>query len=407
LNSEANAAGTVTLLFENFTDGNMPPLNETGVPWGLHQTNIDQTWFIDPSKPYSKPYCATVHRGTSANPQDEWLITPSLNFSQYSKINLTFKWCSDFYVTLWKNYVEFNISVSVNGGAWLNIWRFDNMTTYFETWKWIDTILPGNKHIDLSAYSGPGFNDVKIAFQYSSYSTTNASEQIFKIDDIRVTAAGNGSKALIPHTGGPYNWYWHTQWQYTPKGVRFHANLENGTIFTSTTWDFGDGTVITYFPYNLNPIHFYNDSTTYQVTLSVSDNSTTPNRYGEDHTNVTLYLLPPSNITITVPRLSIIKIKADLTNEAEKYNASAINVIWMINISWGLLQKRGKTIANGTIDVIEPLSSATIQSQKYFFGFGLIHVLITATPENFPGNVEHFYGFKIGPLIFLNLKEKT
>ena len=103
----------------------MPPTGDNG-DWGLHQANSDQTWYIDSTLPNSDPYCATVHRDDSVDLQDEWLITPSLNFGEYNeddKINLTFSWYTCFYVTLWKQYVDFNISVSTDGGGnWTNIW---------------------------------------------------------------------------------------------------------------------------------------------------------------------------------------------------------------------------------------------------------------------------------------------
>jgi len=74
----------------------------------------------------------------------------------------------------------------------------------------------------------------------------------------------------------------------------------------------------------------------------------------------------------------------------------------MINISWGLLQNLKRTIANGTIERIKNGDSVIVQNERYFFGFGLIHVTITVQPENIWGTIQTFRGFKIGPLILFS-----
>jgi hypothetical protein len=393
------------LLDENFTDGNMPPQGDSG-DWTLQQTNPDETWYIDSTVPYTKPYCGTIHRNVNQSLQDEWLITPSLNFigdaHNYTSIALSFHWYTCYYTTVYKHYIELNISVSTDGGAnWTNIWSFDDMNVGvppnpFTDWKWYESNYLDKKPIDLSAFIGEG--DVLIAFQYYSNTTASADQQEFSIDDINVIATGPGGKFSCD-AGGPYSWWWPMQYEYYPNGVRFHGNVTNGTIFTQFLWDFGDGnTTIT--PFNANPIHFYNEIGTFNVTLTAKDNTFTPPRINVSRTIITLFLLKPPAINITAPLISI-GIKADINNIGE-YNASYVH--WMINISWGLLQLREKLIANGTVENIEAGTSATIQSKPYFFGFGLIHIILTANPENQPGLIKHFYGFKIGPLVFVAQK---
>jgi hypothetical protein len=129
--SQALSAGYVDLLDENFTDGNMPPKGVWG-DWELKPTN-NQTWYIDSTTPRTTPYCGTIRRNGSQTLQDEWLITPSLNFSQYpTEIYLEFYWYTCYYVTVYKKYVEFNISVSIDGGTnWTKIWRFNNIGQFF------------------------------------------------------------------------------------------------------------------------------------------------------------------------------------------------------------------------------------------------------------------------------------
>jgi hypothetical protein len=392
--SQALSFGDVILLDENFTDGNMPPKGYWG-DWERQQTNVNQTWYIDSTAPYTKPYCGTVHRDGSPYLQDEWLITPSLNFSKYLDISLKFHWYACYYVTVYKRFVELNISVSTDGGGnWTNIWSFDDVDEFFTDWTWQDSILPDNDAIDLSAYAGE--KDVKIAFQYHSNTTASAEEQEFSIDDITVYGASIEVNKLECKAGGPYEWWWPMQYEYYPIGVRFHGNVTNGTLLTQWFWDFGDGNT-SVIPYNPNPIHFYSEIGTFNVTLTVKDNTTTPPRIAFNYTTVKLFLLKPPEIDITAQPISV-GIQAKIINDGV-YNASYVD--WRINISWGLLQIRQKPIANGTIENIAAGTSATIRSKLYFFGFGIIHVILTAYPENLPGIIKHYNGLKIGPLVFI------
>jgi hypothetical protein len=397
---QSSSSAEFLLLDENFTDGNMPPEGDSG-DWTLQQTNPSETWYIDSTVPYTKPYCGTIHREESQSLQDEWLITPSLNFigdGNLQSISLDFHWYTCYYTTIYKRYVELNISVSTNGGVnWTNIWSFDDMDVGvppnpFTDWKWYESNYLDQNPIDLSEFIGE--NDVLIAFQYYSNTTASAGQQEFSIDDINVIARAPG-KNFTCNAGGPYSWWWPMQYEYYPNGVRFHGNVTNGTIFTQFLWDFGDGnTTIT--PFNANPIHFYNEIGIFNVTLTAKDNTFSPARINVSHTTLTLFLLKPPAINITARMISF-GIKAAINNIGE-YNATYVN--WTINITWGVLQHE-KTVANGTIENIEIGTSATIQSKLYFFGFGFIHISVSAYPENQPGLIKSFKGFKIGPLVFV------
>lgn len=394
------AMGDELLLEENFSDGNMPPTGDAG-DWELQQTNSDQTWFIDSTSPLSKPYCGTIRRGDSEDIQDEWLITPSLNFGPYTdNINLSFHWYTCFYVTLYKRYIEFNISVSIDGGTtWTNIWSFDDMSLGippipFGDWTWYESVYPNYTPIDLSAFAGE--NDVKIAFQYHSNTTESAEEQEFSIDEISIVAKGIGGLEADP--GGPYSWYWPMQYEYWPtQGVRFHGGVYNWTIPPTTLWDFGDGNT-SIFPYNVNPIHFYNSIGTYIVSLTATDYSVTPPKTSVDYTTVTLFLIPPPALSIEVEPMSI-GIKANIINDGE-YNATYVN--WTMNVSWGpfqIFRIINKTVGNGTVENIVVDSTETIRSHLYFFGFGIMNIEIRVRPENLPESIDHFKAFKIGPFL--------
>jgi len=396
----ASSAVDFILLEENFTDGNIPPEGDSG-DWSLQQTNPTETWYIDSTVPYTDPYCGTIHRDASVTVQDEWLITPNLDFNNvYSKISLSFHWYTCYYTTVYKRYAEFNISISTDGGVnWTNIWSFDDMDmgvppNPFTDWKWYESNYLDQEPIDLSAYIGE--SDVRIAFQYYSNTTSSADQQEFSIDEINVIASGPGTNFTCD-AGGPYSWWWMMQYEYFPNGVRFHGNVTNGTIFTQYLWDFGDGNTSISIPLNSDPVHFYNEIGTYIATLTAKDTGFTSPRINISRTTVTLFLLKPPEINITAPMFSI-GIKATINNIGD-YNCSLVRC-W-INVSWGPLQLREKTVAQGIIINIPAESSTTIQSQGYFFGMGRIHIAITVFPENQPGLIKNFNGFKIGPFVFI------
>jgi len=265
----------------------------------------------------------------------------------------------------------------------------------FTDWDWYESNYLDQKPIDLSDYIGE--SDVRIAFQYYSNTTASADQQEFSIDEIYVIARGPGTNFTCD-AGGPYSWWWPMQYEYFPNGVRFHGNVTNGTIFTQFLWDFGDGNTSLSIPLNTDPIHFYNEIGIFNVTLTVKDTTFSPPRINVSRTTITLFLLKPPEINITAPKISI-GIKATINNVGE-YNATFVG--WEINISWGPLQLREKTISHGSIANLEAGSSETIQSYGYFFGFGRLHIMVTAIPENQPGLIKNFNGFKIGPFVFVS-----
>lgn len=370
------------LLEENFTDGNMPPTGDWGV-WELIQTNQNETWYIDSTIPHSYPYCGTVHRGSEdeLGLQDEWLITPSLNFSEYSRINLEFYLYGDRWTSQQANITNLNVSISTDGGStWNFIWSEDHIGG-LPTWVWIES-----GEIDLSDYAGE--TDVKIGFQYYSNSAEQWQAQEFSIDDIKVSAESNEFNC---NDHGPYEWWWPVQFDYLIPGVRFHGSAEGGKMPYHYYWDFGDGNSSIL----KDPIHLYNDLGMFNVTLRVEDSSN-PRRIAVGETFANLFLLPPPEIDIHT-RLISFGIKADIENPGE-YNASYVN--WTMVIHWGPLQILEKLVANGTIDRLAPDSTELIES-GYFFAFGRIHITISVHPENLRGLIKHFNAFKIGPFVFV------
>jgi len=392
--SQGMSVDNVKLIEEVFDTDDMPPVDDLLGVWELHQTNLEETWEIDETYCYSDPFCATINRGENRTLQDEWLITPTLNFGDYNyshgdRIYLDFQWYTCFYTSAHKRYLEFNISVSVNGGAWEMVWCFDEINNqFFHDWEWFYS-----KPIDISKYAGN--TSVKIAFQYYSNTTEEARYQEFSIDDIKVYAQVPGNTAC--DAGGPYSWWWPRQFDYTIPGVRFHGTVTNGSINTRCKWFFGDGTNLT--TLNLNPIHVYDSVGNYSITLRVEESN---GNFVENHTTLRLYLLPPPNVTLTIQNISL-GIKADINYPSNaQYNASLVH--WWINITSGLLQ-REKSVANGTIPNIEIGTSSLIRSPLWFLGLGKIPIHITVQPENTRGIEAQYTGWKFGPFVIITEKK--
>ena len=92
-----SAEGYEPILSEDFTAGKVPPDG-----WELNQTNLDYTWNNDSTDPLTEPYCGSCYHDNGT--QDEWLITPSLNFSGYTRIYLHFWWYTSYYEAVHKDY---------------------------------------------------------------------------------------------------------------------------------------------------------------------------------------------------------------------------------------------------------------------------------------------------------------
>jgi len=371
------------LFEEDFTDGNMPPTGDWGA-WNLIQTNQNETWYIDASDPHSEPYCGTVHRGNDLYLQDEWLITPSLDFSGHSKIHLQFMWYTDFWASHYANITNLNVSISTDGGSnWTLLWSEDSIIGTFPTWEWIDT--NNGDFIDLSDYADE--TDVKISFRYTSNSTEQPQAQEFSIDDIKVLS-DVGEFRCYNH--GPYEWVWWMQYNYLIPGVRFHGSAEGGEKPYDYFWNF-DGHQSSS---KKDPIYFYKNPGMYNVTFIVRDSSIPP-RVAISKTYADLFLTPPPELNMDIKLISF-GIQAEIENVGT-YDATYIN--WTIVVRGGLQLE--KVVARGTIERLASKSSEAIKS-GYFFGFGPIHIIISAEPENIPGRIKDFSAFKIGPFVICN-----
>ena len=354
--------GTEIVIQENFTDGNIPPVDPVLGQWVDDINAYNATWYLDTSDPYSDPYCATIRRGDYEDLQDEWLITPSLNFSSYDVINLRFRWYTSHLTAIWNDVIDLNVSISLDDGStWITIWNDDDQESPFVSWTWQDS---GN--IDLSEYAKKP--NVKICFRYYSNDIADAYAQEFSIDDIEI----NGEvREFSCDAGGPYEIAW--SWNIL-NGVQFHGTVQGGQFpYLNWTWNFGDS--------NTSKIHYcpkwiYNDVGTYNVTLTIID-SATPNNIAVDYTTVKVVETRPTCIEITIkPLIGLI---------AEIKNTGTLNVTylnWTMMIEWGPLNAFHREIGAGIIPFMEAKSLTSIRSSYNLIWSGFVRATIEVKPLN-------------------------
>ncbi|MFW9951959.1 MAG: hypothetical protein ACFFKA_17715 [Candidatus Thorarchaeota archaeon] len=374
---------------ENFTDGNIPPEGKYGTWTNSSVGGISwQNCTIDP---HSAPMCAVVRRGDNIIERDEWMITPSLDFSEIEigkKIYLDFAFKGNYYTAIQKDYVDYFVNVSIDDGAsWDSIWNEDNFTEEFTT-KWAEV-----KDIDLSHYAGN--SSVKIGFQFITYSPIESQAQYFYLDDISIH---NETDFELPCShGGPYEWWWYRQKFYFPEGVRFHADIDYPFWWWDCRWewDFGDGEYLnTSAPL---AIHFYENTSEpdslYIITLKVTHIDL--GIFRELNTTLLLFEQEPKRIDVTLDMFSV-GVKAKIENLDD---SNATYVKWKIEAEWGPFDTFHRVLGNGTIDNLEQFEPYNLTVPALFLKFGRIKLSITLIPDNLNNSAEIFRAFKIGPFL--------
>ncbi|MBN2541874.1 choice-of-anchor J domain-containing protein, partial [bacterium] len=146
--------------FEGFEDNIIPPPG-----WQHIQTNPTYTWEIDDYNPHTGIFYTSCLYDPALAPQDEWLITPYLDFSGITTdIYLSFWWMMSYYWAVDPyDYYDLTVFVSTDSGdTWIPIWNEDGIGV-FTSWEWYDVSF--GTHVDLSAYAGEPA--VLIGFQYT------------------------------------------------------------------------------------------------------------------------------------------------------------------------------------------------------------------------------------------------
>ncbi len=167
-------AGFITLPFlEDFNDETLGIFVEYSV------TGLEQFWYGDD---YNTDYYAKMsnYNGDENIENEDWMITPAINFNAYFNEELTFR-------SAMKDYDDVNTHLHLlystdysgagdpNNATWQNI--SDLADWSYGDYEWIES-----GEIDLSGITG---NQVYLAFQYVSEA---GSGKTWQIDDVSITA---------------------------------------------------------------------------------------------------------------------------------------------------------------------------------------------------------------------------
>lgn len=159
-------------LSEDF-EGTVPPGG-----WGSVVNDAGFTWQIGTLDPYSGLQYADILYDSTLATQDEWLVTPSMDFSAATTdLRLDFYWFASYYwaVSPYDNY-NLEVWVSTDGGATFTdkIWD-ENSEGVFSNYTYY------NKVLDLSTYAGQ--SSVAIGFRYNGSDGAEAAIDLVTVTD--------------------------------------------------------------------------------------------------------------------------------------------------------------------------------------------------------------------------------
>lgn len=176
--------GAAQLMFEGFEGGVVPPADWTAV------VNNAYTWEIDSYNPYEGVYNASCfYDETYSGTQDEWLITPVIDFAG-GKYVLDFWWLGSYYWSVDPyNNCDLEVWISTDGGAsWLvKIWD-ETAAGVFDSWTWYNAV------VDLSPFKDE--SNVKLGFHYAGYDGAQ-----FSLDAIALNPAPLSWLSAAPTSG--------------------------------------------------------------------------------------------------------------------------------------------------------------------------------------------------------------
>jgi len=353
--------GYEIILDESFADSTFP------TDWTLNTTNPSATWHIeyDDYLSHSPPYCVVCYNNIHS--QDEWLITPRLDFKNYTIIKLSFFWMTDYWIATYNDKCDLNVSISTDGGiTWgESLWIEDKyVNNEYDCWNWNDTDL--GDHIDLTTYNNS--DNVKIRFQYFSEEGINGCQMW--LDDVLIYGFNPDDPDKLNCTAnGPYE-------GQQGDSIFFNGAATGGQWPYLFRWDFGDNST---YNYQQNPTHRYKEIGIFHVTLRVTDVSI-PRKFDINYTT--------ANITERDPgpsRLNIQNITGGFGIKAEIKNNGGDN---LTDIEWEIYVRGGPLgvnifdkLKNDTIDNLGPGEKKVIQL-KYYFGFGIMRLRITAVSQD-------------------------
>jgi len=156
------------LFFEGF-NSTVPPTGWTTV------VNNAYTWELGTYAPYEGTgYATCYYDETYSGPQDEWLISPTINLTTGGPWYLDFWWQMSYYwgVDPYDNY-DLKVMVSTDDGLnWTQVWT--EGTDVFTSWTWY------NVQLSLSGFTSATF---KLALVYQGYDGAQGSFDAVSIND--------------------------------------------------------------------------------------------------------------------------------------------------------------------------------------------------------------------------------
>jgi hypothetical protein len=321
-------SGTANTLFpytENFNDAVVPPHC-----WSEIIANANFHWKASTSD----PGWADVEYDPAPASQDEWLVTPVMDFTNLAHPRLSFKWMMSYYwsVSPYNNY-DLNCKISTDGGtSWIKIWSETDEGTF-------TTYEAKTKTLDLLAYAGQA--NVKFAWQYVGSDGAQA-----LIDDVVIDAwplpcltPQNLDANAVTSSGANLAWVpggSETNWEYVYGLSPIASPAGPGTATTSS---------------NVNPISGLTDNTAYQYYARATcgtDNSA----WAGPFTFTTL----PYNFSVT----------GEVTG-TECYNATNILTVGGTPNTFTIGSTGNVTLIAGV--QIRLLPGTTVENGGYLFGY--------------------------------------
>ena len=340
----------IIILSEDFEEGLIPP---TG--WKHIVNNLNYSWEIGINNCHDGMYSAQCLNDIQNNSQDEWIVTPVLDFRGYSEIYMSFWWFLSYYWAVSPyNFYDLNVKISIDGGFnWTLIWNEDNLSP-FENWKWYNTSF--GKPIDLSQYNDK--NNISIGFQYFG---VNGAQ--LNIDDIVICGKEKENSPVVVDAGGPYN-------AFVNEKIEFQSNVTGGIRPYKWDWNFGNGDKSLL----RNPMYSYDSPGEYAVRLNITDFA---GNKAHDFTKATIINMSKRPHLIIDDVSGSNNVKASLIN---KGTDNAIDVTWEITIK-GFIFNIINTVSKGNFTCIGCNCSEIISSDP-LIGFGLVKIVIMADAQN-------------------------
>jgi hypothetical protein len=171
-----NFAKTAALTesFESF----VPPSSLNG--WTINNYNISYTWDTASFLPATGLRNMHCLYDDNLLQQNEWLITPLLDFSPCTSVSVQFYWNGSKYWSIYPyDNCDLNLKCSTDGGSTWSapLWSEETDTTNYVNWTWYQVTVP--------VPAAAGCANVKFAFQY--YGLDGAE---FSIDDVLIDTIG-------------------------------------------------------------------------------------------------------------------------------------------------------------------------------------------------------------------------